>query len=150
MEWIERSIQWMKATLSISIFRIGEFDLTLWSLFYIIFLIWLLMVLSGKLKRWIAEGVLGTSAMEVSRREAIGSITRYVVVTVTENVVNWSHNDDSVRLKIPVQVAYGSDVRLVERLLLEVASENSDVLKSPAPTLFPCISPRKSFLREKK
>lgn len=226
MEWIERSIQWLKTTLSISIFRIGEFDLTLWSLFYIVFLIWLLMALSGKLKRWIAEGILGTSAMEVGRREAIGSITRYVVVTVgflviiqtagidlttlnvlagavgigvgfglqniannfisgiiillerpikigdrieigeihgdvmrigarsttvvtndnitvvipnsklvTENVVNWSHNDDSVRLKIPVHVAYGSDVRLVERLLLEVASDNPDVLKGPAPTL---------------
>jgi small-conductance mechanosensitive channel len=52
---------------------------------------------------------------------------------ITENVINWSHNDRMVRFRIPVSVAYGSDVRLVERLLLEVAAENSDVLDKPAP-----------------
>ncbi|MSM40937.1 MAG: mechanosensitive ion channel [Geobacter sp.] len=52
---------------------------------------------------------------------------------VTENVVNWSHGDPKVRFRIPVSVAYGSDVRLVERLLLEAAAENPDVLEKPAP-----------------
>lgn len=52
---------------------------------------------------------------------------------ITENVINWSHNDRKVRFRIPVSVAYGSDVRLVERLLLEVAAENSDVLDKPVP-----------------
>jgi small-conductance mechanosensitive channel len=52
---------------------------------------------------------------------------------ITENVINWSHNDRRVRFRIPVSVAYGSDVRLVERLLLEVADENPDVLGTPAP-----------------
>lgn len=42
---------------------------------------------------------------------------------ISENVVNWSHNDNSVRFKIPVSVSYSSDTRLVERLLLEVARE---------------------------
>jgi small-conductance mechanosensitive channel len=51
---------------------------------------------------------------------------------ITENVVNWSHNDRRVRFKIPVSVAYGSDVQLVERLLLEVAAANGDVLENPA------------------
>ena len=52
---------------------------------------------------------------------------------ITENVVNWSHYDRKVRFKIPVSIAYGSDVRLVEKLLLEVAAENPDVLEKPAP-----------------
>lgn len=52
---------------------------------------------------------------------------------VTENVVNWSHDDRKVRFKIPVPVPYGCDVRLVEKLLLEVATENEDVLEKPAP-----------------
>lgn len=52
---------------------------------------------------------------------------------ITENIINWSHNDRRVRFRIPVSVAYGSDVRLVERLLLEVAAENPDVLDTPAP-----------------
>ena len=49
------------------------------------------------------------------------------------NVINWSHGDQKVRFRIPVPVAYGSDVRQVERLLLEVAEENENVLKEPSP-----------------
>lgn len=52
---------------------------------------------------------------------------------ITENVVNWSHTDRTVRFKVPVSVSYDSDVRLVEQLLLEVAAENPDVLERPAP-----------------
>jgi small-conductance mechanosensitive channel len=52
---------------------------------------------------------------------------------ISENVVNWSHTGRTVRFKIPVSVSYDSDVRLVERLLLEVAAENPDVLDKPAP-----------------
>lgn len=52
---------------------------------------------------------------------------------VTENVVNWSYGGRMVRFRIPVTVAYGSDLRLVEKLLLEVAAENQDVLEKPAP-----------------
>ena len=49
------------------------------------------------------------------------------------NVINWSHGDQKVRFRIPVPVAYGSDVRQVERLLLEVAEENENVLNEPSP-----------------
>ncbi len=52
---------------------------------------------------------------------------------ITQNVINWSHMGKNVRFKIPVSVSYDSNVRLVEKLLLEVANENPDVLKSPAP-----------------
>jgi small-conductance mechanosensitive channel len=37
-----------------------------------------------------------------------------------------------IRFRIPLGVSYTSDVRLVEKLLLEVADENEDVLKEPA------------------
>jgi small-conductance mechanosensitive channel len=52
---------------------------------------------------------------------------------ITEDVINWSHNDRKVRFKIPVSVAYGTDIDLVERLLLEVADGIDDVLKDPPP-----------------
>lgn len=52
---------------------------------------------------------------------------------ITENVVNWSHNDRKVRFRIPVTVAYGSDVQMVERLLIEAAVENPDILQNPPP-----------------
>jgi small-conductance mechanosensitive channel len=54
---------------------------------------------------------------------------------ILENVVNWSHNERTVRFRIPVSVAYGSDTRLVERTLLEVAKENPDVLENPEPAV---------------
>lgn len=54
---------------------------------------------------------------------------------VTENVINWSYTDPKIRFRIPVGVAYGSDPRLVERALLEAASEVSDVLADPEPTV---------------
>jgi small-conductance mechanosensitive channel len=54
---------------------------------------------------------------------------------ITEDVVNWSHNDRKVRFRIPVSVAYGSDIHLVERLLLEVAAANLDVLEKPPPAV---------------
>ncbi|MDZ7289430.1 MAG: mechanosensitive ion channel [candidate division KSB1 bacterium] len=50
---------------------------------------------------------------------------------IAENVINWSHTEEKVRFRIPVSVAYGSDVRLIEKLLLEVAKENPDVLDDP-------------------
>lgn len=54
---------------------------------------------------------------------------------IVENVVNWSHNERTVRFRIPVSVAYGSDTKLVEKSLLEVADENPDVLKDPEPAV---------------
>lgn len=54
---------------------------------------------------------------------------------ISENVVNWSYGDDTVRFRVPVGVAYGSDVRLVERLLLDVAHTNPNVLEAPEPAV---------------
>jgi len=48
-------------------------------------------------------------------------------------VINWSHNERKVRFKIPVTVAYGSDIDQVTRLLLEVAEQDPDVLQTPPP-----------------
>jgi len=54
---------------------------------------------------------------------------------IIETVVNWSHNERTVRFRIPVSVAYGTDTRLVEKTLLEVAKENPDVLDNPEPAV---------------
>lgn len=50
-------------------------------------------------------------------------------------VINWSHNDYKVRFRIPVDVAYGSDVDKVISLLKEVGSEDQDVLAAPPPAV---------------
>ena len=54
---------------------------------------------------------------------------------ITDEVINWKYNDNKIRFRIPVSVAYGSDARQVERLLLEVAADDPDVIEDPAPTV---------------
>lgn len=51
----------------------------------------------------------------------------------TDQVINWSHLDQKSRFSVAVGVAYGSDVRLVEKLLLDCALENEDVERQPDP-----------------
>jgi small-conductance mechanosensitive channel len=199
-------------------------DITLWTLIYFLVLLLLLFYLTGKIRKLLVERVLVRTKMDVGAQQAIGSITRYVLMLVglliilqtvginlttlnviagaigigvgfglqniannfisgliilferpikvgdrivvgdvegdvieigarsttvvtnnqiaiivpnsmfiSEPVVNWKYTDPRVRFEIPVGVAYGSDVRLVERLLLEVAKENPDVLQNPPP-----------------
>jgi small-conductance mechanosensitive channel/CRP-like cAMP-binding protein len=54
---------------------------------------------------------------------------------ISSRVINWSHGDPKVRFRIPVGVSYGSDPRLIEQTLLEVADEADDVLKHPPPVV---------------
>ncbi|ASB50828.1 mechanosensitive ion channel family protein [Alkalitalea saponilacus] len=48
---------------------------------------------------------------------------------VSDKVINWSYNEPRTRFSVDVGVAYGSDVRLVEKLLLEAARECEDVIR---------------------
>jgi len=52
---------------------------------------------------------------------------------IVEKVVNWSHDESSVRFKVNVNVAYGSDVNVVVKCLEEAMSENKQVLSKPKP-----------------
>lgn len=52
---------------------------------------------------------------------------------VTDNVINWSHFEEKVRFKISVGVAYGSDTKLVKKLLLDIAANHPSVNEIPSP-----------------
>lgn len=54
---------------------------------------------------------------------------------ITENVVNWTHSERKVRFRIPVSVAYATDIRRVEQALLEAAKNVYEVLATPAPAV---------------
>jgi small-conductance mechanosensitive channel len=45
----------------------------------------------------------------------------------TNKVINWSHQSKKTRFKINVGVAYGSDIELVSKILVESAIEHPDV-----------------------
>ncbi len=81
----------------------------------------------------------------VGRVERIGARATHVLTNdnimvivpnsefVSGRVVNWTHIDPRVRFRINVGVSYNSDPHVVEKLLVEVADANPNVLKSPPP-----------------
>ncbi len=214
----------IKSILNFPLLPLGEVKITLWTLIYFLALLLLLFYLTGKIRKLLVERVLVRTKLDVGAQQAVGSISRYVLLLVglliilqtvginlttlnviagavgigvgfglqniasnfisgliilferpikvgdrivvgdvegdvieigarsttvvtnnqiaiivpnsmfiSEPVINWKYTDPRVRFEIPVGVAYGSDVRLVERLLLEVAKENADVLENPPP-----------------
>lgn len=48
-------------------------------------------------------------------------------------VINWSHHSPISRLRLPIGVAYGSNLSQVGTALIEVAKEHPDILREPAP-----------------
>ncbi|MEJ6793081.1 MAG: mechanosensitive ion channel [Lacinutrix sp.] len=52
---------------------------------------------------------------------------------LTNSLYNWTQNGTSTRETIDVGVAYGSDVKLVEKLLIEAAKSSDLVFKEPRP-----------------
>lgn len=53
---------------------------------------------------------------------------------VTGEVINWSYSQDLVRLRLPIGVAYGSDLEKTRQLMLETAGEVRRILPEPKPT----------------
>src|ERR1043166_2031163 len=51
-------------------------------------------------------------------------------------VTNWTYTDRRVRFRVPVGVAYGSDVEKVRQALITAALEHQATLKDPAPDAF--------------
>jgi small-conductance mechanosensitive channel len=52
---------------------------------------------------------------------------------VSNNVINWSHQDAKARFSITVPVPYGSDTSAIREVLLKVAKNSPYVLEYPAP-----------------
>lgn len=226
MESVKEFIFSVQEIFTTPLFNLGAKPISIWTIIYLILLFALLVFASGKLRKWLTHTLLAKSSLDVGIRQSIGTITRYIILTIgfvvimqtagidlsavtilagalgvgigfglqnitnnfvsgliilferpikvgdrievglvsgevvkisarattiltndniaiivpnsefiSSKVINWSHNDNNVRFKIPVDVAYGSDVHLVEKLLLEVAEEDSDVLKNPPPAV---------------
>jgi small-conductance mechanosensitive channel len=52
---------------------------------------------------------------------------------ITQRITNWTLNDQRVRLRLPIGVAYSAQPEVVRDTLLEVAGRNPGVLKDPKP-----------------
>jgi MscS family membrane protein len=55
---------------------------------------------------------------------------------INEKVTNLSYPDPQIRVSIEVGVAYGSDLRRVKGMLLEICNEHTEVLETPPPAAY--------------
>lgn len=69
---------------------------------------------------------IGLRTSEAFNRDDIVVLIPNSIIT-TNKVINWSHQSKKTRFRIKVGVAYGSDIDLVEHLLLESAKEHPEV-----------------------
>lgn len=84
------------------------------------------------------NGVSGTVAKIRIRAITLIDFDRKEVIVpnksfVTGQVINWALSNTMTRLVVTVGVAYGSDLELVKKLLLQAANEQPAVLKDPEP-----------------
>jgi small-conductance mechanosensitive channel len=54
---------------------------------------------------------------------------------INEQIINYSVPDPTVRVKIPIGVAYGTDPKRLDEILLEIVDSTSLVLKYPKPSV---------------
>ncbi len=55
---------------------------------------------------------------------------------ITSEVINWSYSQNLVRLKVPVGVAYDSNLEQARDLMLEAARDTKRVLQDPKPSCY--------------
>lgn len=76
--------------------------------------------------------IRATTVIDFDRKEIIIPNKTFV----TDQLINWSLSDTVTRVVLAYGVAYGSDHRLVHRLLRQAAEENERVLADPGPQVF--------------
>ena len=88
---------------------------------------------------WIVAGnVTGTVRKISVRATEIETFQRQTVILPNSELINaavgnWTHKNKLGRIEIQIGVAYGSDVRRVHEILLEIARSHPLVLKNPEP-----------------
>ncbi|UUP16055.1 mechanosensitive ion channel family protein [Nitratireductor thuwali] len=88
---------------------------------------------------WIVAGTVSGTVKKISvRATEIETFQRQTVILPNSELINaavgnWTHKNSLGRVEIPVGVAYGTDVKKVHAILLEIAQNNRLVLKNPEP-----------------
>lgn len=101
-----------------------------------------IILIEGSIK---VDDVVELDGSMIGRVVAIGIRTSKIktrdnIVTIVPNsklvndrVINWTHIEDKTRFHVDVGVAYGSDVELVTRVLLQCADAHDSILLEPRP-----------------
>jgi len=86
------------------------------------------------------DGTFGQVESIGARSTAIKTFDNFHIIVpnstfLESNVVNWTHTDNLVRISLAVGVAYGSPVRKVEEILLDVVREHDKTVMPPEPVV---------------
>ena len=87
--------------------------------------------LEGKVGRVIDIRLRTTRAVTIDNKVLIIPNHLYL----TNILYNWTENGTQTREVVNVGVAYGSDIQLVKKILLDIANTNNTVLEYPKPTV---------------
>ncbi|EAZ91289.1 hypothetical protein CY0110_11717 [Crocosphaera chwakensis CCY0110] len=87
------------------------------------------------------DGLMGTVERISVRSTEIRTLDQISVILpnsrfLESEVINWNHSSSISRLKIPVGVAYGSNLEAVKKVLIDTAKNHRDILSMPSPQVF--------------
>lgn len=85
--------------------------------------------ISGEVKR---INIRATTILNWDRQEVIVPNKDFI----TKEVINWTLADKVLRLVIQIGVAYGSDIELVRKLLIDIAREHQQDQHLPEPAAY--------------
>lgn len=85
--------------------------------------------IEGKVGKVTHISLRTTKALTIENKVLVIPNHKYL----TNTLYNWTQNSEITRETVIVGVAYGSDVQLVKKLLLQAAKEEPTVLLKPAP-----------------
>ncbi len=92
-----------------------------------------------KVGDWVVAGAVSGTVKRISvRATEIETFQRQTVIMPNSELINaavgnWTHRNKLGRIEIPIGVAYGSDVRKVHQILLDIARAHPLALKNPEP-----------------
>ncbi len=95
-----------------------------------------------KVGDWIVAGTIQGTVKRISvRATEIETFQRQSIILpnsdlINQAVGNWTHRSKLGRLEIPVGVAYSSDVKRVQEIMLEVATREPRVARTPEPVVY--------------
>lgn len=73
--------------------------------------------------------IRATTIVDWDRKELVVPNKEFV----TGQLINWTLSDNTLRIVLNVQIAYGSDTALAHKMLLQIARDHPVVLKDPEP-----------------
>jgi len=80
VDTLQKILEELNYLLDFTIFTLGKTPVTNRTVLYIAVLIFLIFYLTTKLKKWIVEGLLIKSTIDLGVREAIGTIISYIII----------------------------------------------------------------------